>query len=129
MGQLILRSGTDIEITEGWVVPQMARLLQKVDLSLSRSQLNSLCGMMTVYFQTTKLTDTRAMSNYFLLYKVWDKKIRTKKYSFKDRFKFRFDIAQANALYDMFDDFDLSNWPYESSIRDYITGEIYRQTI
>ena len=123
MEQLIRRD----EQTSGRMI-EVAMLMKKVEIRLSKEQLASLGRIMSSYLANLKLRDIDDKAIFYLVYGVYESKIRKKMFSLKQDMKISLDVAQAWAITAMLQDIDLSDWKYEDSIAQFIILEINHQT-
>jgi hypothetical protein len=124
MGQLTLR---EQEYTRGRMM-EVAMIMKKVDLHLAKEQLASLGRIMSSYLAGVELHDVDDKALFFLLYKVYEDKIRKKMLTLKPTIKLSFDMPQAWALAVMFREVNLDNCPYEYQLAQSIVSEIDHQT-
>ena len=123
MEQLIRRD----EQTSGRMI-EVAMLMKKVEIRLSKEQLASLGRIMSSYLANLKLRDIDDKAIFYLVYGVYESKIRKKMFSLKQDMKISLDVAQAWAITAMLQDIDISDWKYEDSIAQFIILEINHQT-
>lgn len=106
----------------------LASLLKKVELKFSASQVQALVLLMQHYFHHQPVISMEEKSTMMLLFSIYEKKIRPKQVLRKPKLKLSLDMAQANALFQMFIDLNLNGFPFEQSLCAYITTEIHQQT-
>ena len=107
---------------------EMVMLMKKIEIKLSREQVKSLIVLMAQYSYHQPMVTLDEKSSIFLVQQLYEKKIRRWRHSLKDKFKLSLDIAQAAALFQMFINLGLAEYPYELNLCNYITGEIHHQT-
>ena len=107
---------------------EMARMMEKIKISLSVEQLAALGRVLTYYMANMQVNDIYDQAALLLLYR-FSEKARGKMFTTKNAVLISFDLPTAVTLIDMFREVDLKMWPYEYSVQTYIISEIDKQTI
>ncbi len=106
-------------------------LLKKVEFDVSMPQLRTLSFLVQGFLlrkNGLKLNIVEKVLHY-MIYEIYEKKIRPNEIKQKAKVKIKLNIAQAQALKSAFGYLNVEHMPYENTLVDYITGEIHRQTI
>ena len=115
--------------TKGRLI-EVAMVMRKVEIRLSIEQLASLARIMNSYLGNIRLTDDiDDKAIFYLLYQMYEAKVRKKILSLKQDAKLSLDMAQAWAMTAMLMEMDFAGWPYEHQVKQYIIGEINHQTV
>ena len=123
MGELIVSQQTNGRMIE------VAMVMRKVDLRLSREQLASLGRIMSSYLANLNLLSIDEKAIFYLLYGIYEAKVRKKMLSLKPDMKLSLDMAQAWAMSAMIQEMNLVQWPYEYQLGQFIISEIDHQTV
>jgi len=123
MGELIVSQQTYGRMIE------VAMVMRKVDLRLSREQLASLGRIMSSYLANLNLLSIDEKAIFYLLYGIYEAKVRKKMLSLKPDMKLSLDMAQAWAMSAMIQEMNLVQWPYEYQLGQFIISEIDHQTV
>ena len=123
MGELIVSQQTNGRMIE------VAMVMRKVDLRLSREQLASLGRIMSSYMANLNLLSIDEKAIFYLLYGIYEAKVRKKMLSLKPDMKLSLDMAQAWAMSAMIQEMNLGQWPYEYQLGQFIISEIDHQTV
>ena len=113
--------------TQGRLI-EVAMLMKKVEIRISKEQLASLGRIMGTYLANLPLTDINDKAIFFLLYGIYESKVRKKQFSLKQQMKVSLDLPQAWAMVAMMQEVDLAAWQYENSLKEMIIREIDHQT-
>ena len=113
--------------TQGRLI-EVAMLMKKVEIRISKEQLASLGRIMGTYLANLPLTDINDKAIFFLLYGIYESKVRKKQFSLKQQMKVSLDLPQAWAMAAMMQEIDLAAWQYENSLKEMIIREIDHQT-
>ena len=109
---------------------EVAMLMKKVVIKLSAEQMKALSSLMQMYFMFAQLNQLHDKAEFYLVYSIFEGKIRTKVFDLKPSHKLKLDIAQANALWWMLSNIDINDAAiFENTMRDYIMNEIDHQTV
>jgi hypothetical protein len=125
MGELIRQQ----EEKDAGRMIDIARLMKKVEIHLSREQLSALNRMMGSYLTNLDLYSIADKAIFYQLYQVYESKIRKKQFSLKHTFKLSLDVSQAWAMVSMIQEMPLAAWPYEYQLGQFIISEIDHQTV
>jgi hypothetical protein len=123
MEQLITRD----QQTGGRMI-EVAMVMRKVEFRLSKEQLAALGRIMSSYLANLSLHSIDGKALFYLLYAIYESKVRKKMFSLKPDMKLSFDMAQAWAMVAMIQEMQLDQWPYEYQLGQYIISEIDHQT-
>jgi len=123
MGELIVSQQTYGRMIE------VAMVMRKVDLRLSREQLASLGRIMSSYLANLNLLSIDEKAIFYLLYGIYEAKVRKKMLSLKPDMKLSLDMAQAWAMSAMIQEMNLVQWPYEYQLGQFIISEIDHQIV
>lgn len=107
---------------------EVAMLTKKVKLRLNREQLAVIGKIMNGYLMGAHLGEMDEKVIFFLIWELYETKIRKKMLDLKQDIGLSLDLPAAWALMQMFYSVDLSPWPYESTIANQIISEIDHQT-
>lgn len=121
MGELVTKTARS--------VVDIALVMRKVEIRLSMEQLASLGRIMSSYLANLSLWSIDEKAIFYLLYHIYETKIRKKMLCLKPDVKFSVDMPQAWAMVAMIQEMDLSRWPYESQLAQYIVSEIDKQIV
>ena len=124
MGELIRQPEGQ---TKGRMI-EVAMVMKKVDIRLSMEQLAALGRIMSSYLANLRLHTIDDKAIFYLLWAIYEGRVRKKMFSVKPQAKLSLDMAQAWAMTSMLQDMDLSVWPYEHQVMQYIISEIDHQT-
>jgi hypothetical protein len=108
---------------------EVAMVMKKVEIRISMEQLASLGRIMSSYLANILLIDIDSKAIFYLLWAIYEGKVRKKMLSMKPGIKLSLDMAQAWAMMAMLQELDLSVWPYEHQVCQYIISEIHHQTV
>jgi hypothetical protein len=108
---------------------EVAFLTKNVKLKLTREQLASLNLLATYFLHTSLLESLEDKTVFFLVWEIYEGKIRKKALSLKPEIGLTLDLPHAWALMQMCMMVDLTEWPYEESVARYIIQEIDHQTV
>ncbi|MCX6277682.1 MAG: hypothetical protein NT004_06275 [Bacteroidetes bacterium] len=122
----LTRINNDLQ-TKGRLI-EVAMLMKKVEIRMSLEQFASLGRIMSSYLANIQLTDIDDKAIFYLLYQMYETKVRKKMFSMKQEIKFSLDMPQAWAVTVMMQEMDLSIWPYEYAVMELIVREIDHQT-
>jgi|GEM_PF-2098152 len=125
MGQLII---PEDQQTRGRMM-EVAMLMRKVELRLSMEQLAALGRIMSSYLANLDLLHIDDKAVFFLLYQIYEGKVRKKMLSTKRMLRLSLDMAQAWAMISMLQDMDMAPWPFEESVKQWIIYEIDHKTV
>ena len=123
MGELTVRD----QQTRGRMM-EVAMVMKKVELHLSMEQLASLGRIMSSYLANLDLYGIDAKALFYLLYAIYEAKVRKKMLQMKPSVKLSLDMAQSWAMVAMIQEMNLSAWPYEYQLGQFIISEIDHQT-
>jgi hypothetical protein len=108
---------------------QLARLLKKVKIKLSRQQLEALWVLLKHDLAAWKPTGIHEKSSYLLTYRIFRKIDQAYLQNLGKMAKLSFDLIEAAHFYDLREEFELSGiGEYEQAILRDITFEIQQQT-
>jgi len=124
MGELIARN----QQTRGRMM-EVAQLMRKVEVTLTMEQLAALGRIMSSYLSNLDLFGIDAKAIFYLLYAIYEAKVRKKMLTMKPTVKLSLDMAQAWAMVAMIQEINLSAWPYEYQLGQFIISEIDHQTV
>lgn len=111
-----------------WI--EICKLLQKIELTLSKDQIKSLILIIAHYFIHSNRQTIEELSITYTLFRLYDKKLRPLLLSMKSKFKIKIDITTATALNHILMHMKWDQWgDYERSLSKAIIGEINRQTV
>ncbi|MEI6683447.1 MAG: hypothetical protein WCO44_12495 [Bacteroidota bacterium] len=110
-------------------VPQVSMALAKVEIHLTKDRIIALSRIMSSYLSNMTIQDIDDRAIYLLIYSLYETKIRKKLLTMKPGMKMTLDMPQAWAMFTMFQEMDLSAWPYEESLKELIVYEINQQTL
>ncbi len=113
--------------TQGRLI-EVSMLMKKVEIRISKEQLASLGRIMGTYLANLPLTDINDKAIFFLLYGIYESKVRKKQFSLKQQMKVSLDLPQAWAMAAMMQEVNLAAWQYENSLKELIIREINHQT-
>jgi hypothetical protein len=125
MGQLTRQQQEDQ--TRGRMI-EVAMVMKKVEINLSREQLAALGRIMSRYLANLRLFDIDSKAIFYLLWAIYENRVRKKMLSIKPTVKLSLDMAQAWAMEAMLVEINLSAWPYEKNLGEFIVSEIVHQT-
>lgn len=109
---------------------EVAMLMKKVVIKLSSEQMKALSALMQMYFMIAQLNQLHDKAEFYLVYTIFESKIRSRMFDLKPSCKLKLDIAQANAMWWMLSNLEISDTAiYENTMRDYIMAEIDHQTV
>jgi hypothetical protein len=107
---------------------EVAMLTKKVKLRLTREQLQVISKIMYGYLQTVQLHEIDDKTIFYLIWELYEGKIRKKMLSLVPEISLSLDLPHAWALMQMVYSIDLSAWPYENNVAIHIISEIDHQT-
>lgn len=105
------------------------KILEKIQIELTGSQLASLVYLLKVYFHNGNFNTMSERVNFMHMWDLYEKKLRTRELSLNKRHKIKLNIAQAQALHEVLCQLDTRALPYETSLIDHITDSIFQQTV
>ena len=114
--------------TKGRVM-EVAMLMKKVKLNLSREELSAFGRILSSYLANMPFYSIYEKSLFFILYQVYETKIRKKAITMKSEYKISLDMSQAWAVAEMLEEMDLDLFPYEYNLQRVIISEIDHQTV
>lgn len=103
--------------------------IRKVDIHLTKDRVMAMSRIMSSYLTTMDMRGIDGKAIYFLIYGIYESKIRKKILLMKPGMKLTLDMAQAWAMFAMLQEMNLTQWPYEESIKQLIIYEIDQQTL
>ena len=107
---------------------ELAMLQKKVKLRLNKEQLAAIGTILQSYLGSSPITDIDSKAVVFLLWEIYENKLRKKTMSLSQEIGLSLDLPHAWALMVMFQEMDLAPWPYENNVANYIISEIDHQT-
>ena len=113
--------------TKGRMI-EVAMVMKKVEIHLSMEQLAALGRIMSSYLANLRLFDIADKAIFYLLWAIYENRVRKKMLSIKPTAKLSLDMAQAWAMMAMLQEINLSAWPYENNLGQIIISEIVHQT-
>ena len=113
--------------TKGRMI-EVAMVMKKVEIRLSMEQLAALGRIMSSYLANVNLNVIDDKMIFYLLFGIYEGKMRKKMLSIKPAVKLSLDMAQAWAMEVMLMEINLSAWPYEKNLGEFIISEIVHQT-
>ncbi len=113
--------------TKGRMI-EVAMVMKKVEIRLSMEQLAALGRIMSSYLANLRLIDIDDKAVFYLLWAIYENRVRKKMLSIKPTAKLSLDMAQAWAVMAMLQELNLSAWPYEKNLGEFIISEIFHQT-
>lgn len=115
------------EQTNGRMI-EVAMVMKKVEIQLTREQLAALGRVMSSYLANVRLLDIGSKAAFYLLWAIYENRVRKKMLNLKPAVKLSLDMAQSWAMGAMFSKIDLAAWPYEQHLKQLIVSEIDHQT-
>jgi len=103
--------------------------IRKVEIHLTKDRVVAMSRIMSSYLTNMDMRDIDGKAIYFLIYGIYETKIRKKILLMKPGMKLTLDMAQAWAMFAMLQEMNLTQWPYEESIKQLIIYEIDQQTL
>jgi len=103
--------------------------IRKVEIHLTKDRVVAMSRIMSSYLTTMDMRSIDGKAIYFLIYGIYETKIRKKILLMKPGMKLTLDMAQAWAMFAMLQEMNLTQWPYEESIKQLIIYEIDQQTL
>jgi len=125
MGQLIVQGDWQ---TRGRMM-EVAMVMKKVELHISREELAAFGRILSSYLAHLILYSVYEKHLFYILYQIYESKIRKKAITMKSEYKISLDITQAWAVAEMLEGMDLDLFPYEYNIQRVIISEIDKQTV
>jgi len=113
--------------TQGRMI-EVAMVMKKVELRLSREELAAFGRILSSFLANIALYSIYEKSVFFILYNVYESKIRKKAITMKSEYKISLEMPQAWAVTEMLEGMDLNCFPYEYSLQRGIISEIDHQT-
>jgi len=110
-------------------VQKVSLALAKVEIHLTKDRIVALSRIMSSYLTNLDMRGIDDRAIYLLIYSIYESKIRKKLLSIKPGMKLSLDMAQAWAMFAMLQEMNLTQWPYEESIKQLIIYEIDQQTL
>lgn len=110
---------------------QLARLLKKVKIKLSRQQLEALWMLLKHDLSVAQPTNIHDKSSFLLTYRIFQKldQAYLRNMGLPKAIKISFDITEAAHLYDLREEYELSGvGEYEQAVMRDVVYEIHRQT-
>jgi len=123
MGQLITRQ--DYSRSK---LMEIALVMKKVKIKLTSSQVEALGRIMSNYMANIEIRRLDEKAIFFLLYSIFEGKLRKKILSLQPEMTLSIDISQAWSLFELLQEMDLDSWPYENSVKELIIRQIDKQT-
>jgi hypothetical protein len=106
----------------------MGLIKATIPVKLTIEQLYAFGRIMTIYLGKKNPEDIFEKATVCLIFKL-NEKARNAAFTTKKNIVLRIDLPSGAALMDLFLEFNLDDWPYEASVRDYIISEIDKRTI
>ena len=107
---------------------EVAMVMKKVEIHLSKEQMAALSKIMSSYLANLDLFGIDSKALFYLLYAIYESKLRKKMLSLKPGMKLSLDMSQAWAMVAMIQEMNLIAWPYEYQLGQFIRSEIDHQT-